>query len=100
MKKFVHWLKIDGYCDLKDTAKQFSDIENYLAKYKTSKAKIYQYNSGSYNWVVRLECNQCYDDLDLTVNSGSSRLIHFTSKPQNIGREQNFYFPEHYRRFL
>lgn len=100
MKKFVHWLKIDGYCDLKETAKQFKNIEDYLTKFGASKAKIYQYDSGSYNWIVRLECNQCYDDLDLCVNSGSTRLMRFARKPQNIGREEDFYFPEHYKEFL
>ena len=40
------------------------------------------------------------NDLDLDVNSGSSRLERLSSKPKNIGRERIFKFPEHYRKYI
>lgn len=100
MKKYVHWLKIDGCANLEEIAKQFLAIENYLNLYKNANATLYQYNSGSFNWVVRLECGQCYNDLDMDVNSGSTRLERLSSKPLNIGREKIFQFPEHYRKYI
>lgn len=42
MRKYVHWLKIDGYSKLKETASQFSAIENYLNKYQNASAILYQ----------------------------------------------------------
>ena len=81
--KYVHWLKIDGYSKLEETALQFQSIENYLKAYPKAKAMLYQYDSGSFNWIVRLECEQCYNDLDLDVNSSSTRLERF-SNFQNI----------------
>ena len=98
--KYVHWLKISGYTDCEETARQFQEIENYLKSYPKASALLYQYDSGSFNWVVRLECNQCYNDLDLNVNSLSTELQRFDRKPRNIGRERVFKFPEHYRKYL
>ena len=97
MAKYVHWLKIDGYSKLEETASQFLAIENYLKQYTNASAILYQYDSGSWNWIVRLECEQCYNDLDMDVNSGSTRLERLFCKPKNIGRERIFKFPEHYR---
>ena len=31
--RYVHWLKINGYVDCEETAKQFQKIENYLKSY-------------------------------------------------------------------
>lgn len=98
--KYVHWLKIDGYSKLEETALQFQSIENYLKAYPKAKAMLYQYDSGLFNWIVRLECEQCYNDLDLDVNSSSTRLERFSSKPKNIGRERIFKFPEHYKKYI
>ena len=100
MAKYVHWLKIDGFSKLQETALQFLAIENYLKSYKNASAMLYEYDNGSFNWVVRLQCDQCYDDLDMDVNSGSTRLTRLTSKPKNIGRERIFKFPEHYRKYI
>lgn len=99
-KKYVHWLKIDGYSALKETAKQFYAVEKYLNDYSNSNAMLYQYDSGSYNWIIRLECEQCYNDLDIDVNSGSTELERLSVKPKNIGREKIFNFPEHYRKYM
>ena len=98
--RYVHWLKINGYVDCEETAKQFQKIENYLKSYPKANALLYQYDSGSFNWIVRLECGQCYSDLDLDVNSFSTELQRLNKKPANIGRERIFRFPEHYRKYL
>ncbi len=98
--KYVHWLKIDGYSNLEETASQFLAIENYLNHYPNSNAMLYEYDSGSFNCIVRLECEQCYNDLDIDVNSCSTRLRRLSSKPVRIGREKVFKFPEHYRKYL
>lgn len=98
--KYVHWLKVDGYSNLEETASQFLAIENYLNAHLKATALLYEYDSGSFNWIVRLECEQCYDDLDMDVNSGSTRLERLSSKPKNIGRERIFKFPEHYRKYI
>lgn len=98
--RYVHWLKIDGYADIEETARQFLAIENYLNAYPKSQAIMYQYYSGSFNRIVRLECDQKYNDLDMDVNSGSTRLERLSSKPKNIGRERIFKFPAHYRKYI
>ena len=100
MAKYVHWLKIDGFSSCEETALQFHAIENYLNNYQGANAMLYEYDSGSLNWIVRLECAHCYDDLDMDVNSGSTRLQRLSSKPKNISRERIFKFPEHYRKYL
>lgn len=99
--KYVHWLKIDGYSgSIKDVAQQFAAIEKYLGKYPCSSAMLYEYDSGSFHWICRLECEQAYNDLDLDVNSCSTYLRRLSSKPKNIGRERIFKFPENYRKYL
>lgn len=35
--KYIHWLKIDGYSKLEETALQFQSIENYLKAYQRLK---------------------------------------------------------------
>ena len=47
--KYVHWLKIDGYSKIEETASQFLSIENYLNTYPKAKAMLYEYDSGSFN---------------------------------------------------
>ena len=98
--RYVHWLKINRYCNCEEIAKQFFEINNYLESHPIAKAKLYHYDSGSCNLIVRLECNQCYNELDLDVNSFSTKLQRLTSKPKNIGREKNFEFPERYKIYL
>ncbi len=100
MRKYVHWLKISGYCNLESTAKQFEAIENYIKTHPDASALMYQYNTGSYNWLVRLNCRQSYSELELDVNSSSTELQRLSGKPNNIGRERIFKFPEHYRKYI
>lgn len=82
MKKYKHWLKIDGYAS--DTSKQYKEIENYLKEYPDAKITIYQYDYDLFNKVVLLECSQDYNNLDMIVNSGSNNLRRLSRKPQNI----------------
>lgn len=79
--KYKHWLKIDGYSN--DT-RQYQEIEKYLSKYPSAKITIYEYSSDFFNWVVLLECNQDYNNLDMDVNTGSNRLRRLSRKPRNI----------------
>lgn len=94
MKKYVHWLKIDGYA--RDTKKQIEQIKEYLKNYKGSKCSLYFPNSGKFDKYVRLECNQTYSDLDLDVNSFSTNLARLTKKPNDI-YESKKTFEELYR---
>ena len=89
MKRYVHWLKIDGYA--KDTKKQIEQIKNYLKANEISKCTLFFPSSGSFDKYVRLECNQCYNDLDLDVNSFSTNLRRLERKPRDIYEsEKNF----------
>lgn len=38
--RYVHWLKINGYADCKETARQFLEIENYLKLYPKANMSI------------------------------------------------------------
>lgn len=98
--KYVHWLKIDGYANSEEIARQFQSIEEYLKNHINSTAMLYQYDSGSFYWIVKLKCEECYNDLDLDVNSFSTRLKRLRAKPKNIGREKQFSFPEPYRKYI
>lgn len=82
MRRYTHWLKVDRYAS--DDKKQMEVIKNYLSAYKDAKATLYFYNSGSFYWIVRLECNQSYNDLDLDVNSMSTNLTRLCNKPKDI----------------
>lgn len=82
MKKYKHWLKIDGYAS--DTDKQYKEIEDYLKEYQDAEITIYQYDYDLFNKVILLECSQSYDDLDINVNSGFNNLRRLSRKPQNI----------------
>lgn len=98
MKKYVHWLKIDGYAS--DEAKQYTEIQNYLEKYTEAKATLYFYDSGSFNKIVKLECSQCYNDLDMDVNSMGIGLERLRNKPHNIREIKTFELPEYIKKGL
>lgn len=87
MKKYNHWLKIDGYSS--DEEKQYMEIEKYLEKYPDAKITIHQYNQDLFNKAILLECNQDYDNLDMTVNSGSNSLRRLSRKPRDIKEMKN-----------
>ena len=84
MKAYRHWLKIDGY-DMEDH-KQYKIIEDYLKKYPDSEIEIYQYDNDLFNKVIALYCWQDYNNLDMLVNSGSTRLRRLQRKPRGITR--------------
>ena len=82
MKRYIHWLKINRYAS--DDKEQIQSIRKYLNSYSDSKATLYFPYSGSFNWYVKLECNHCYNELDIDVNSGGTNLIRLRSKPKDI----------------
>ena len=86
MKQYVHWLKIDRYAS--DDKEQIKSIKEYLKSYTNSKATLYFPDSGSFNWYVRLECNQCYNELDIDVNSFGTNLTRLSSKPKDISESK------------
>lgn len=96
MKKYVHWLKINCYAS--DEDKQYLEIQNYLNNYPEAKATIYFYDSGSFNKIVKLECSQCYNDLDMNVNSMGIRLERLRNKPHDITEWRTFEIPEYIRK--
>ena len=96
MKKYVHWLKIN--CYVSDDDKQYMEIQNYLNNYPEAKATLYFYNSGLYSKIVKLECSQCYNDLDMFVNSMSNSLVRLKQKPHNITEMKPFEIPEYIKK--
>ena len=82
MRKYVHWLIVDRLS--KDDKKQIESIKNYIAKHQGSKATVFFRNSGTFEWIVKLECFQCYGDLELDVNSFSTGLKRVSTKPKNM----------------
>jgi len=97
MKKYKHWLKINGY---HSEDRQYEEIEKYLKKYSNAKATTYLYKYDMFNRAVLLECEQNYDDLDMMVNSGSHPLRRLTQKPKNIFNPKEFTIPEYIKKRL
>jgi hypothetical protein len=95
MKKYKHWLKING---THSELRQYKEIDEYLKNYPTAKATIYQYDYELFNRVVLLECEQNYNDLDMNVNTGSHPLRRLTQKPKNISSPREFEIPEYIQR--
>jgi len=94
--KYTHWLKINNYAN--DTDEQYFEIQKYLNNYPEAKAMLYSYNSGNFNKIVKLECNQCYNDLDMDVNSMRIRLERLRQKPHNITERKSFEIPEYIKK--
>ena len=82
MRKYVHWLIVNRLS--KDDKKQIESIKNYIANHKGSRATVFFRNSGTFEWIVKLECFECYNDLELDVISFSTELRRIYAKPQNI----------------
>jgi len=84
----VHWLGIGGInIKLTDERKQWIALKHYLNKYPDSKITIFNKVLGRdlYERIVKLECMQSYDDLDLDCNSGFNTSIrHLDYKPKGI----------------
>jgi len=83
----VHWLEYGG---IRSTAtremKQLEELQRYLSENPTAKAEGYLKTTGDmYAKIVRLECNQSYNDLDLDCNSMFDKsLKRYAHKPSNI----------------
>jgi len=85
--KWVHWLEYDNIrhsIDRRD--KQLEELRKYLRNYPEAKAEGYVKTTGDmFAKIVRLECSQPYDDLDLDCNSMFAKsLRRYTHKPSNI----------------
>jgi hypothetical protein len=83
----VHWLQIGGIkSSMKNEDIQWANLKKYLEEYPESKAVVYIKETGDiFCKVVKLECSQNYNDLDLDCNSmfnGSIR--HLNHKPNDI----------------
>lgn len=101
----IHWLKFGGYrVSLKSEAKQWLNLGEYLQKYPDSKATVFIKTTGDmFEKVVKLECCQDYQELDLDCNSmfdGSIR--HLNSRPGNIepSKKPVDYFIGHYVQYI
>ena len=84
--KYVHWLKI--YINNKEP----QCLKNLKEYYDTHECniKFFYYNNSFTSKLVKLECNQKYEDLELDVNSMSNgSLIKLKSKPKNITAYRN-----------
>ena len=83
----VHWLEYDGIrCSAERKEKQLEELRQYLQKYSAATAKGYWKTTGDmFARFVRLECEQSYADLDMDVNSMSTKsLRRHPRKPSNI----------------
>lgn len=81
-KKYKHtyWLKIED-----DTIeKVWINLKEYKEKHKCNMEVFYR-ETNFINKIIKLECNQSYQDLDLDVNSLSGgSLTRLLNKPKNI----------------
>jgi len=83
----VYWLEYDGIrCSKDKKEKQLEELRQYLRKYPTASAKGFWKTTGDmFAKFVRLECEQSYENLDMDVNSMSSKsLRRHLHKPSNI----------------
>lgn len=90
-KRYRHWLKISGVIE----KPQYAEVDAYLKRYPDAKAELYYYEYDLFSHAVKLECGQCYDDLDMMVNSMSHGLRRLVKKPANITLIGNFYVPDY-----
>lgn len=97
MKTYIHWLKIDG---VRSEDRQYKEIDKYLKAYPEAKATMFLYKYGMFNRVVKLECSQNYNDLDMIVNSGSHPLRRLTQKPKDIISPRPFEIPDYIKNKL
>ena len=93
--QYVHWLKIDGTVSDRDEKRQYQEIQSYIDRYPEAKVTMYLYEYHLFHRIIKLECNQNWNDLDLDANTGSHRLRRLSRKPDNIGYEQPFKIPEY-----
>ena len=92
--QYIHWLKIDGTVSDRDEARQYREIQSYLDRYPGSTATMFMYELHLFHRVVKLECNQNWDDLDLSANTMSHALRRLSRKPDNLIKPRPFKTPE------
>ena len=82
----VHWLQVGGMrTSHKNEVIQWENIKTYLDEYPNSKATVYYKETGDmFCRIVKLECGQNYQDLDLDCNGGDRSVRHFDHKPNDI----------------
>jgi len=93
--KYVHWLKIDLSNETRE-GREWSILKEYKEKYDCNMTVFYYDNNPLTEKVIKLDCNQNYNDLDLDVNSmNDGSLIRLKSRPKNItqyGKDINYFF--------
>ena len=82
--KYTYWLKIDFSNETK-TGIEWKNLKEYKEKYNCSMEVFYYPSNPFTRKVIKLECDQNYQDLDLDVNSlFEGSLIRLNNKPKNI----------------
>lgn len=82
--KYTHWLKID-FSNETIEGIEWRNLQEYKEKYPCNMEIYYYASNPLISKVIKLDCDQLYQDLDLDVNSLSDgSLIRLKSKPKNI----------------
>jgi hypothetical protein len=83
----THWLQIGGIKIRSEyEIKQWYHLKEYIEQHEGSKATVYVKTTGDmFARIIKLECDQNYNELDLDCNSCFSGSIrHFNGRPNNI----------------
>lgn len=79
--KYTHWLKIDSI----NEKEKWQNLKEYWDKYDCFMTVYYYDYNPLTEKVIKLDCNQSYQDLDLDVNSMSDNsLKRVKCKPTNV----------------
>lgn len=98
-RKYTHWLKIDGCVSDSNEYRQYKEIESYLKAYPTAEATIFRCESHLFHRIVKLECHQNWDNLDLSANTISHNLRRLARKPKNLTGPSAFFVPDRVTNF-
>lgn len=87
--KYTHWLQFGGMKIKTDYERQQWDhLKEYLEKYPDSNATVYLKDTGDvFARIIKLECSQNYNDLDLDCNScfnGSIKHLNYKPNLNNL----------------
>ena len=94
-RKYVHWLKINAFVPTNNEVRQYVEISDYLSRHPEADAEIFHYNYLICDRVVRLRCNEKWNDLDINANAGSHSLQRLSRKPKNICEQRPFCIPKY-----
>ena len=89
MKKYVHWIELNGYLGSEDEAREINRLLEYIEKYPDTEIEVYAKRSG-WDTGLRIKCNQDYNNLDLVVDSFSSEFRRRKRKPSNVAKWKTF----------